>query len=154
MSNKAARPESQSCAVMCFDTPSVLIESGSIGRPETDARCRDGPGVHGKATSRDEADLLLPPPETKRWSSRRKAAILVAVRAGVITREEACQGISSPRRNSPVGRWRSTGQVFPACSRGNCTHTAVSLVTVTIRPREGIVNLVDPGVLAATDRGE
>ena len=91
MSNKAARPESQSCAVMCFDTPSVLIESESIGRPEMEARYRDGPRVLGKATSRDEEDLVLPPPETKRWTSRRKAAILVAVRAGVITREEACQ---------------------------------------------------------------
>ena len=76
---------------MCFDTPSVLIESESIGRPETEARYRDGPRVLGKATSRDEEDLVLPPPETKRWMSRRKAAILVAVRAGVITREEACQ---------------------------------------------------------------
>jgi hypothetical protein len=44
-----------------------------------------------KATSRDKADLVLPPPETKRWSSRRKAAILVGVRTGVLTREEACQ---------------------------------------------------------------
>jgi len=76
---------------MCFDTPSVLMESESIGRPETEARYRDGPRVLGKATSRDEEDLVLPPPETKRWTSRRKAAILVAVRAGVITREVACQ---------------------------------------------------------------
>jgi hypothetical protein len=61
------------------------------GRPATEARCRDGPRIPGKATLRDRADLVLPPPETKRWSSRRKAAILVAVRTGVITREEACQ---------------------------------------------------------------
>ena len=32
----------------------------------------------------------LPPPHTKRWTIRRKAAILAAVRAGEITREEAC----------------------------------------------------------------
>jgi len=89
MLNKAARPESQPCAGMCFDTPSVLIEGGPIGRRETEARYRDGPRALGKATSRDKEDLVLPPPETKRWSSRRKAAILVAVRAGVITREEA-----------------------------------------------------------------
>jgi hypothetical protein len=61
------------------------------GRPATEARYSDDPRVPGKATSRDLADLVLPPPETKRWSSRRKAAILVAVRTGVITREEACQ---------------------------------------------------------------
>jgi hypothetical protein len=33
----------------------------------------------------------LPPPETKRWTIRRKAAILIAVRADVMSREEACQ---------------------------------------------------------------
>lgn len=34
--------------------------------------------------------LVLPPPDTRRWSSRRKAAVVVGARAGVITREEAC----------------------------------------------------------------
>lgn len=38
-----------------------------------------------------EANLVLPPADTKRWSSRRKAAIVVAVRTGVLTREEACK---------------------------------------------------------------
>ena len=32
----------------------------------------------------------LPPAETKRWSCRRKAAVVVAVRAGVLGRQEAC----------------------------------------------------------------
>ena len=32
----------------------------------------------------------LPPAETKRWSSRRKAAVVVAIRAGVLDRQEAC----------------------------------------------------------------
>ena len=32
----------------------------------------------------------LPPAETKRWSSRRKAAVVVAIRAGVLGRQEAC----------------------------------------------------------------
>jgi hypothetical protein len=36
------------------------------------------------------ANLVLPPPETKRWSSRRKAAVVVAIRVGAIAREEAC----------------------------------------------------------------
>ena len=40
---------------------------------------------------RTTADLVLPPPDTIRWSSRRKAAVVVATRAGVITREEACR---------------------------------------------------------------
>lgn len=33
---------------------------------------------------------MLPAADTKRWSSRRKAAVVVAMRAGLITREEAC----------------------------------------------------------------
>jgi hypothetical protein len=35
-------------------------------------------------------DTELPPPTTKRWVARRKAAVVAAVRAGVITVEEAC----------------------------------------------------------------
>ena len=35
--------------------------------------------------------FVLPPADTKRWSSRRKAAVVVATRTGVITREEACE---------------------------------------------------------------
>lgn len=33
----------------------------------------------------------LPPPETKRWVIRRKAAVVTAVRRGVLTLEEACK---------------------------------------------------------------
>jgi hypothetical protein len=33
----------------------------------------------------------LPPPNTKRWVVRRKAAVVSAVRAGKITLEEACR---------------------------------------------------------------
>jgi transposase-like protein len=33
----------------------------------------------------------LPPPNTKRWVVRRKAAVLAAVRSGGITIEEACR---------------------------------------------------------------
>ncbi len=32
----------------------------------------------------------LPPPETKRWVIRRKAAVVQAVRGGTMTLEEAC----------------------------------------------------------------
>jgi hypothetical protein len=32
----------------------------------------------------------LPPPDTKRWVIRRKAAVVAAVRTGAITLEEAC----------------------------------------------------------------
>ena len=33
----------------------------------------------------------LPPPDTKRWVIRRKAAVVVAVRIGAITIEEVCR---------------------------------------------------------------
>ena len=33
----------------------------------------------------------LPPPDTKRWVIRRKAEVVAAVRAGLITLEEACR---------------------------------------------------------------
>lgn len=35
--------------------------------------------------------IELPPADTKRWSSRRKAAVVVATRTGLITREDACK---------------------------------------------------------------
>jgi hypothetical protein len=44
-------------------------------------------------TARNKERLLsaLPPAETQRWSCRRKAAVVVAVRAGVLGRQEACE---------------------------------------------------------------
>ena len=36
-------------------------------------------------------DAGLPPPDTKRWSPGRKAAVVAAARGGLITREEACE---------------------------------------------------------------
>jgi hypothetical protein len=33
----------------------------------------------------------LPPTDTKRWVVRRKAAVLAAIEAGVLTRAEACR---------------------------------------------------------------
>ena len=39
----------------------------------------------------DSKRAELPPPNTKRWVVRRKAAVVAAVRAGVITLDEACR---------------------------------------------------------------
>src|SRR5215472_8886489 len=38
-----------------------------------------------------EAALPLPPSDTTRWSPRRKAAVVLAARRGIISREEACR---------------------------------------------------------------
>ena len=35
--------------------------------------------------------LYLPPPDTKRWVARRKAAVVTAVRSGAISLDEACR---------------------------------------------------------------
>ena len=45
------------------------------------------------AAARDKDRLLsgLPPAETQRWSCRRKAAVVAAVRAGVLSSQEACE---------------------------------------------------------------
>jgi hypothetical protein len=39
----------------------------------------------------DSAIADLPPPDTKRWTIRRKAAAVEAVRSGIISLEEACR---------------------------------------------------------------
>jgi hypothetical protein len=44
-------------------------------------------GPAGKPLSLDD----LPPPGTKRWVIRRKAEVVTAVRAGLLTLEEACE---------------------------------------------------------------
>jgi hypothetical protein len=41
--------------------------------------------------SAESHDFDLPPPETKRWVTRRKAVIVNAVRTGVISLEEVCR---------------------------------------------------------------
>jgi hypothetical protein len=43
------------------------------------------------APKQRETNLELPPPDTKRWSSRRKAAVVVATRTGILSRMEACK---------------------------------------------------------------
>ncbi len=48
------------------------------------------PGPNGQPLS--EADL--PPPDTKRWVSRRKAEVVAAVRGGLLSLEEALERYS------------------------------------------------------------
>lgn len=49
-------------------------------------RPRSMTGSGGEPLSLD----TLPPPNTKRWVSRRKAEVVAAVRGGVLTLDEAC----------------------------------------------------------------
>lgn len=68
----------------------------------TAARRNAASAAHPPVEAENEADWLvdigpmlslgnLPPPETKRWVIRRKAVVVAAVRAGVISLEEACK---------------------------------------------------------------
>jgi transposase-like protein len=47
--------------------------------------------LSGDQTARARLMEGLPPPDTKRWVVRRKAAVVAAVRGGGITIEEACR---------------------------------------------------------------
>jgi hypothetical protein len=57
--------------------------------------CRSlvGAGFRADLMEKNKGDLVfgLPPANTKRWVSRRKAAVVLATRAGVISREGACE---------------------------------------------------------------
>lgn len=46
---------------------------------------------HGESVAGTRLIEQLPQPNTKRWVVRRKAAVVAAVRSGVITVEEACR---------------------------------------------------------------
>jgi hypothetical protein len=49
-------------------------------------RPRSFVGPDGKVLTLDD----LPPPETQRWVARRKAEVVAAVRAGLLSLEDAC----------------------------------------------------------------
>ncbi len=59
----------------------LLMYSDSSGRPSNII------GPAGKPLTLDD----LPPPSTRRWVIRRKAEVVTAVRAGLLTLEEACE---------------------------------------------------------------
>ena len=51
---------------------------------------QNGKGQNGKAGNGGDPEHDLPPTDTKRWVVRRKAAVLSAIGAGVLSRAEAC----------------------------------------------------------------
>lgn len=57
----------------------------------------------------------LPPPDTKRWVARRKAAVVTAVRSGAISLEEACR------------RYHLSEEEFLAWERGIDAHGVAGL---------------------------
>ena len=77
----------------------------------------------------------LPPPNTRRWVVRRKAAVVAAVQSGKITLEEA----SLPRRSFAPGSAPMRRMAYPACAPPAFSNTAA-------RARR------DPADRAAADR--
>src|SRR5215470_4708487 len=71
------------------------------------------PSLH--RPSAEYRDFDLPPPDTKRWVARRKAVIVNAVRAGVISIEEVCR------------RYELSEEEFLAWQRAIDTHWSAGL---------------------------
>jgi Protein of unknown function (DUF1153) len=65
-----------------------INEYRDVGDERAPMKAKSGDAI---TVAHGYADLVLPSAETKRWSSRRKAAVIVAMRTGVITREQACE---------------------------------------------------------------
>ena len=65
---------------------------------------RSDPGPH----------TVPPPPGTRTWGSRKKAAVILCIRSGLITREEAyaAYSLSPEELAAPRGRLRLIGAVI------------------------------------------
>lgn len=72
--------------------------------------------IESKTLMRISRTLVdLPPPDTKRWVVRRKAAVVAAVRSGAIGLEEACR------------RYALSEEEFLAWERGIANHGVAGL---------------------------
>jgi len=63
--------------------------SGSVDEEETFAGRRAGPNLGLDTSQIEKAGLSLPPPGAMRWWPHRKAAVVAAVRGGVLSLNEA-----------------------------------------------------------------
>lgn len=66
------------------------------------------------APKQRETNLELPPRDTKRWSSRRKAAVVVATRTGILSRMEARRRYMLSDEELAGGGWRLIDAAFRA----------------------------------------
>ncbi len=80
-------------------------------------------GPTGAPMTRDD----LPPPTLKRWVTRRKAEVVMAVRAGVIDRDEACRRYGIAAENCCRGSACWTIMASRACAPPGCRTTAVRI---------------------------
>ena len=104
-----------------------------VGRRSRDATDRSGPPkswqgpVNTLERSPPEADRSddLPPPNTRRWVVRRKAAVVTAVRTGRITLEEALQ------------RYQLTEEEYRSWERAFEQHGLAGLRTTRVQQYRG-----------------
>lgn len=75
---------------VCLDGSATDGPRESEPRPSTFPHSAGNP-VSNELAIRTSPMAGLPPPETKRWVVRRKAAVVAAVRSGKVTLEEACR---------------------------------------------------------------
>jgi transposase-like protein len=71
------------------------------------------------------AGIELPPPSTRRWVARRKAAVVAAVCGGIITLEEACR------------RYQMSEEEFVAWQRAFETHGILGLRATCVQQHRG-----------------
>ena len=83
------------------------------------------------APKQRETDLELPQPDAKRWSSRRKAAVVVATRTGILSRTEACQRYMLS--DEELADWR--GRLISAAFRASAALLSTSTEIDPNRPR-------------------
>ena len=69
----------------------------------------------------------LPPPGTKRWIARRKAAVVTAVRSGAIGLEEACRRYELSEEEFMRGSEGSRPTALPVCGLPACKFTVMPL---------------------------
>ena len=60
-------------------------------RRNADVGHDNAPCRQGAAEERHRARWQAPPPNTQRWVARRKAEVVAAVRAGLLSLEDACR---------------------------------------------------------------
>jgi hypothetical protein len=72
-----------------LDSASTAYE-GTFAAMDADRRQPSHP-TRVSATGRDVLANILPPPGTKRWVIRRKAAVVEAVRKGTLSLDDACR---------------------------------------------------------------
>jgi len=83
----------------------------------------------------------LPPPKTRRWVARRKAAVVTAVRSGTITMRKPYVATTPPKRNSSPGSVRLKPTAFRVCAPRAFSNTVARVRRVTPDRGADIVGL-------------